>query len=615
VRLYIYIYIYINTLYREFKRIHRYFEESSETIMPTLYILLRGLLALDSADDNMMLFNAPDATGTSAIIGAHTLHVSHIQKAALDIIAEIELELDSLLFNNLLFNISPSELVHDDPRSREPGWGFLDDRRNSWTNKPSVLEYIIQNPDIFELFGYINPKGEIVWKPGACHAWMKRVFNLQVKLFIATLFTAGEPGRASELASHLLRNVSGGSIRNTLVLYNLFTLRGTFNKTSHATDRDKSMVRMPLIQVGRQFIRFLAFLRPIYEEFQYVFRPHMHLNARHFLFAGLDRPVSSVDLSKTLSRFTLGAFGFKMSLGQFRQYMSFISSCNKALFESAVVVTASTDDQLGHTGQMDSAHYAGDARLPMGLDNGIFFKTARTSAAIQMLFGHPPDLMIALSAGNENRNRLIDTINSIRQGRYNVHSPTGGSSTPTATIEGILDGIKQKLMPELFLHGTRALSDAFAAVVDLFAPYRIFPRTNILQPIARTIAHPFLLTQLRHFRGVTGSSVGFYNSTQAEVTALMYARKENIAYVSGTGQGFFIFYFQLIDDIPRYRKDYTGYAPCKITRQRTEHHLDPAAQLNARTIPNSKSRTECHLWYVGLQYVGIFTPNPYTCDH
>jgi hypothetical protein len=104
-----------------------------------------------------MLFNAPNATGTSAIIGAHTLHVSHLRKAALDTISEIK-----LLFNNTLFNIDPSELVHDDPRSQEPGWGFLDDKRNLWTNKPSVLEYIIQNPNIFDLFGYINPKGEII---------------------------------------------------------------------------------------------------------------------------------------------------------------------------------------------------------------------------------------------------------------------------------------------------------------------------------------------------------------------------------------------------------------------------------------------------------------------
>src|SRR5882762_859512 len=39
---------------RAFEEIRRYFEERTEAIMPTLYILHRGLAALNSADDSTM---------------------------------------------------------------------------------------------------------------------------------------------------------------------------------------------------------------------------------------------------------------------------------------------------------------------------------------------------------------------------------------------------------------------------------------------------------------------------------------------------------------------------------------------------------------------------------
>jgi hypothetical protein len=152
------------------------------------------------------------------------------------------------------------------------------------------------------------------------------------------------------------------------------------------------MVRIPLMQLEHQCIRFLVYLPPVFEEWQREFRPHMHFNARHFLFAGLDHPVQPIDLSKAVARFTHKVLDIKLTLGQYRQFMVFITSCNQPLFESTQVTTSATDDQFGHTGQMHSSHYNGNANLPTGLDSGVYFKTARTSAAMQMLFGHPPDL-------------------------------------------------------------------------------------------------------------------------------------------------------------------------------------------------------------------------------
>jgi hypothetical protein len=272
----------LNYYSRAFTAVEKYFLERYEGIMPSMYILLRGLLAISSADENTMLFNAPDTSGTSAIFGSRTLHVSHVRDYVLEKLQDVTSQLDKLTFHQSMFTISPTEHVYDEPRCRTPGYSFLHDNRNSWNSKPTVLEFLLSNPEIFAQYGYINPAGKVVWKPGPCHQAMDAIHSLQMDLFVLTVLTFGEPGRGTELAAHLLNNVPGGSIRNVFALFNLFCLRGSFNKTSHASHEDKTMARIPIISVGRAWIRLLAFLRPLFIEWQTHFRPHMIFNVSHY---------------------------------------------------------------------------------------------------------------------------------------------------------------------------------------------------------------------------------------------------------------------------------------------------------------------------------------------
>ena len=241
-----------------------YFLESNEGIIPSLYILLRGLYAISSADESTILFNSPDMSGTSAIFGSRTLHVSHVKDSVLKKLDHIVRELDRLTFHESTFVIGPNELVHDEPRKRTPGYSFIVDERNSWTRKPTVLEYILTTPNLLQRFAYQDSTGQVVWKPGPCYRYMNDIYQLQMELFLVAILTFGEPGRGAELAAHLLSNVPGGSIRNVFVLFKLFSLRGSYNKTSHATHGDKTMVRIPLPSIGHIWVRFLAFLRPIF---------------------------------------------------------------------------------------------------------------------------------------------------------------------------------------------------------------------------------------------------------------------------------------------------------------------------------------------------------------
>ena len=518
--------------------------EKNEAVLPALYLLKRGLSSFCSAHENLITFNSPDTTGRITIIDSQRLHVDHIRDYSLRLEQQVKTKMDALLFNNPLFTISDEEFIHDDPRSRSPGYGFVNDPRNSWHDKPTVLEYILSSPQRLEPFAYHDEKGALHWKPGAVHSRMTAIYHLQMDLFVLILLTFGAPARGTELLSNLILNIPGGSIRNVFALFNLFTLRGTFNKTSHATLKHRAMVRIPLISVGRLFMRFLVFLRPLYSEWQYVFRPHMFTNSTHFLFAGLYRPVVTSDLSLKVSTVFWTEFKVRMSLGRFRQWMAFLFSCNRPIFRAVDSGTTSTSEQFGHSEEMDMDHYGTDLRFPQGLNNSIYMETARASAATQLLFGHPPNLLLALSQGAEWQNGIVSLTRAIIEGRYVPPTaaivPTSSGILPSpelaVTVPSLANMVKFDILPEFSLHVNRAIAESFATILALVAPKHHNPRPGTLQPSAQFHTHPFFVERLRVFRSSEDQLLGFTGAAQAEVTQLMFDGQSNIGYFAATGQ-------------------------------------------------------------------------------
>jgi hypothetical protein len=460
---------------------------------------------------------------------------------------KLEAQTDQLLFHNPLFTITDTELIHDQPRSTLPGYGFVDDEHNSWSGKMTVLEYILSTPEHFDRFAYRNDKGIIVWKPTACYTFMKDVYNLQMDIFIVIILTFGAPGRGSEMLAQLFRNIAGGTIRNIFALFNLFIMRGSYNKTSQATHGDKCMVRVPLPRVGRLCIRILAFLRPVFAEFQRIFRPRMHFNATYYFYAGLDRPLTTTDLTDHLASVFNTNFGIQMSIARFRQMMAFLMSCNQRCFPHLPVDTTPVHDQFGHNRNQSVTTYGPDDRFPDGLARDMYWATATTSASLQMVFGFPPDLLIAICAGHQRQNTIIELQRSIIDGKYVpsgqevIVGTTGNWHGPSqaVTTKGLVEELKSSILPELHQHITRALAQSHAAVVDMLSPEQSFPHSLALVPSVQRFTHPFILQALRTFRNAKDEdTLGFTGTSQAEVTQLMYDGQKNIGYFAGTGLSF-----------------------------------------------------------------------------
>ncbi|KAF6745344.1 hypothetical protein DFP72DRAFT_824583, partial [Ephemerocybe angulata] len=131
------------------------------------------------------------------------------------------------------------------------------------------MDHILRTPSLFKEFGSVNREEcKIRWHTGHISDWMSQVYALQEKIMVAVSLSYGEPARGTELTTHVLRNYPGGSIRNVFSSFNTLFLRGSYNKTSFFTGKDRVIARAPLPSISLLFIYFLAYVRPLFSEFQ-----------------------------------------------------------------------------------------------------------------------------------------------------------------------------------------------------------------------------------------------------------------------------------------------------------------------------------------------------------
>ncbi|EKM79049.1 hypothetical protein AGABI1DRAFT_129306 [Agaricus bisporus var. burnettii JB137-S8] len=518
-----------------FAMVSSYFDEKTGAVIPRLYVTKRGFTGLHSAEESTFFFNAPDSSGTAAIIDHRTLSLSQIKSTHLRAMDEIDQELDDLTFNSSHCIIPKDAFIHDSPRERSPGFSFLKHPKNPWNHQITLVQHIMQTDFLFSRYAYVTATGAIAWNSSAVADQMKRIYDLQMKILCNIILSYGEPARGTELASHLLANVSGGSIRNFFVLFNIPLLRASFNKTTGESG-DKAIYRIPLPRLGSQFVRFLAYLRPLFVEWQGYLNPFMLHNAQHFLFPGFHRPLTAIDVSKRLAGYTLRELQIPLRLRRYRQFMAFITSCNQDVFEAAASTSTATHEQFGHTAKINLQHYGQDSRTPDGLNFSSFKSAARVSGVFHLLYGHSPELLEKLEYGQGRISTIKDTINRIR----NRSVPTLPASTISTALElqDITTSLKQLILPEIASTVIKSTAQCYASVIDFLAPKSTSHTPEFLATRTEVQPHPFFLAKLRELNPeLHGSNGAFKTLQQAQATQLLYERKENVVYIAPTGSG------------------------------------------------------------------------------
>jgi len=101
---------------------------------------------------------------------------------------------------------------------------------------------------------------------------MASAHDVEMMLFAGSQTSIGEPTWGTEIASHLLDNISRGSIQNVFVMFQYFCTMGTFNKTSHMKEHNVYMMRVPHPEIGRLWMLYITFVRLLFVIWQRYFQ-------------------------------------------------------------------------------------------------------------------------------------------------------------------------------------------------------------------------------------------------------------------------------------------------------------------------------------------------------
>ena len=356
-----------------------------------------------------------------------------------------------------------------------------------------------------------------------------------MRFFCATQTSVGEPARGSEMASHLISNIAGGTIRNAFIMFQQFSLMGTFNKTSHLTERDVTMMRVPHPEIGRLWILYLTFIRPAITVWQNYFSgSNAAARARDHLFFGPYRPVTSPELSQNLSRHTQRLLNIKISISLWRHIATWFLNYHSIGFHEHHPLSgrAALAAQSGHSEGIH-ALYAADVRLPSGIDFHKFFDTMRTSGTWHSLVGFPnfsrPSLLEAM--------RHMPCQTKTSPPSESVSTAVHGRSS-LSTVD-IAEEVKRMILPDILQAITQSRANDISHLLDsLGINLQSPPSRALTQPVTH-IMHPSRLRDLQIF--LKNDSASFKHPQQVLALELICGKEPSLLVIGPTGTIIYIY--------------------------------------------------------------------------
>jgi hypothetical protein len=490
-----------------------------------MYLLMRYLNRFAAAEEGTIHFSALDFSGDNIIVMGQVLYLRDIRYFVEKIIEEVKELLRNRLFFGLdIFDVDWSPgVVHEQPRNRSIGYSCFQDPANSFHNhRFDLLRVMLTHPSVRGRFHFVNKDGKIIWMAGPCFSYMSACHEVEMLLFSGSHTSEGEPARGSEFASNLIGNVSGG-IRNALVLFQYFCRMGTFNKTGYAT-----MMRVPHPEIGRLWMVYLTFVRPVITIWQSRFSGRKAAaRARDRLFFGPYRPVTSSELSRSLSFHTKRLLNINIGISLWRHVVTWFLNYHSVRFQAyhTLLSRSALASQSGH-GEGVHALYASDSRLPAGIDFHSFFETMRVSgiwhSLLQFSQYSQPTLL-------ESMGRIPSHIGS----PSHIFEPrTEGYSSPSTA--DIAEEVKRQILPDILQAISQSRANDLAHLLDNAGIVPQSPPSQALTQLVTHVMHPSRLHDLRTFLNDTSAS--FKDPQQALALELIRGREPSILLIGPTGE-------------------------------------------------------------------------------
>jgi hypothetical protein len=544
---------------------------------------MRFLNHFSSAEQGTLRFTALDFSGENVIIAGKVLYLRNIRSFVETIISEVKEMICSQLYFGLdVFDINwlPG-VVHEEPRNRNVGYSCFHDPSNSFRqHRFDLMRAFLTHPSLRGRFHFISKEGKIVWKAGPCFAYMALCHEVEMLLFCGTQTSVGEPARGSEIASHLISNVAGGTIRNVLVMLQYFSMMGTFNKTSHLTERDVTMMRVPHPEIGRLWMLYLTFIRPTIVLWQNFFGGRRAATrARDRLFFGPYRPVTSPELSRNLrlARHTQRLLGIKIPVSLWRHVATWFLNYHSVRFRDYhnQVNRSLLAIQSGHSEGVHSL-YASDARLPAGIDFHAFFDTMRASGVWHSLIGF----------SHTSQPGLLEAMKHLGEISLPTIFPTTlDNNVSISSAVDIAEEVKRRILPDLLQAASQTRANDMSYLLNSLGINVASPPSQALTQPVTHMMHPSRLRDLRTFLG--DDSAVFKDPQQSLALELIRGKEPSLLVIAPTGTKrsvLFLFFFHLITFNPRFRKDPSNFYEYWSVRRRCYNADDPSACSHARRV-------------------------------
>jgi hypothetical protein len=517
-----------------------YLDDAQEGPIPSMYLVMRFLNHFSSAEQGAIRFTALDFSGENIIVSGKVLHLRDIRYFVETIISEVkELIRGQLFFGLDTFDVNwlPG-VVHEEPRNRTIGYSCFRDPSNSFQqHRFDLICTILTHPSLRGRFHFISKDQKIVWKAGPCFAFMAICHEVEMLLFCGTQTSVGEPARATEIASHSISNVPGGTIRNVLVMFQYFCMMGTFNKTSSSTGRDVTMMRVPHPEIGRLWMLYLTFIRPTIVVWQDYFSGRMAaVRARDRLFFGPYHPVTSPELSRNLARHTQRLIGVKMPVSLWRHVATWFLNHHSLRFREyhGQLSRASLASQSGHSEEVHTL-YASDVRLPAGIDFHLFFDTMRTSGIWHSLVEFPHFLQPS----------LLEAMKQKSDSAPPMALPTTlESNTMFPSVIDIAEEVKKMIVPDILQAVSQSRANDMACLLNSLGMNIESPPSQALTQPVTHMMHPSRLRDLRLF--LKDDSATFKDPQQSLALELVRGKEPSLLVVGPTGMECVLFIFHLL---------------------------------------------------------------------
>jgi hypothetical protein len=520
-------------LFSAYHNIEKFLDDFYEGPIPSLYLLKQPLNQLASVEESPLAFTSLDFSGTNIIVRGHVLYLKDLKFFVETLITELResLERDLLLGLPGIIDVATWQpgIIYEEPRNTTMGYACFSDKRNpGFTSQEDILlKAVLDDPSLSGRFHFRDAANNIVWKAAPCLAYLDRCEAFEMRLFSAAHTTVGEPARGTEFASHIIRNISAGTIRNVFALFQYFTLMGTFNKSSHTTAQHSTIMRVPHPEVGRIWMMYLLVVRPIVVEWQRYFHGK-RAAARAFnnLFFGHRRPATSRHLSQALSYHTSRLLGIAIPLSLYRHISTWFLNHHSVKFQEhfSLFSRAALAAQMGHSEHVHHL-YASDAALPLGIDFHRFFQTMKTSGIWHELLGFEPQLARAMTNGDNH------------SGIYQANNYSLIPALPNHAGTGLAEEIKALLLPDILRYQSLTRANDLASLLQALG-IKLQPEVVSHPRSITKHLNPTRLCDLRRF--LRNPSARFKTPQQAEAVEVLASGDPSVLIVGPTGMDVFI---------------------------------------------------------------------------